>query len=449
MGNKSGEIVDFSALKQMLSEANATKHTNFSTKKCINEMNNNREKNTVENDFEISNLVKYEKVLMVMKRYVKFFKEYYKDDLDSWIRFLETSLYGIRLNDYQENSLINVPTTKEGALQSLEIFEEVYTDFDYVKGTMGLVSEVYQEDGIMMMSFYALLANRKSKMYQRVLDIYNRYEEIYGKDPKELSVDEYVNSIFSDSDKNLHKYIFELLRKDNNKNFDCVGDIIEDLEDIKYMCYRDKRFGEENLLASIYVLQNTSDFYKERYSYGNTMDNEGNEAFVIDLPYVGAISFHYGFERNKNHLINNATKKARDILQEKLRLETSIQKRKRIENAISRLDDKNAILPEYAGKLYEFKSAFPIPSYNEREGLKESINELLKKIGIKDVLEEDFTEEHLRKVLNYEGLNNREKRYLLIRIGLFKSALDRFQEMIDGINIGRGRKSERERVTGT
>lgn len=172
----------------------------------------------------------------------------------------------------------------------------------------------------------------------------------------------------------------------------------------------DKDMAMEYLMASIYVLEKTSNDYQNFFSYGKAKDNKEKTILVVDLPYIGQICLHFGWKAKQDNILSNTEKLIKSILQEKLKLgQITPEQLQKIDADIS----QNGILPEYEGKLYEYLT---IPL----EYIGTDMKEYRKKLGNK--LPEDITTEDI-ETLKRSGLNERELYYFFIKLGAPKKVL--------------------------
>lgn len=271
-----------------------------------------------------------------------------------------------RINhDGLKNSLIQIPYDDD--IKSR--IEKDYTGIDYLEGDLGTVDATDQFDGITNMTLLMLMSNRLAKDY--------RY-----KNNKNLSADE------------------QKLCKKNESTL-----------------LRWKDLSMKDLIASLYILNQTEPDYKDFFSYGYRKDAIGNDSFVIDLPYFGQVCVHFG---NKMHsTLYNAQETAIGILESKLELgQISQEDLEKFKNELN----TNPILPDYTGKLYEYTAGLPI----EYEGNR--IKDMKKNLNLDKKLPEDIKEKDIIKIWQ-SGLNCREAYYFAIKLGLSKKQLEKVAEM--------------------
>lgn len=279
-------------------------------------------------------------------------------------------------SDGLRNSLIELPYED---IKSR--IEKDYTSIDYLEGNLGTVAATDQFDGITNMALLMLMSNRLAKHYH--------YKN---------------NRNLSDTEQTLCK-----------KN--------------EATLLRWKDLSMKDLIASLYVLNQTEPDYKEAISYGYRKDDVGNDSFVIDLPYFGQVCVHFGHKMQT--ILHNAQETVIGILESKLELGQLSQ------NDFETLkEDLNAttILPDYTGKLYEYSAGLPI----EYEGNK--IKDIKKSLGLDKKLPEDMEEEDILKI-HESTLNCREAYYFAIKLGLSKNQLEKVAQMdtnyLDAKKIGR------------
>lgn len=264
-------------------------------------------------------------------------------------------------NNMFENSLIEVPRDLYSALEKTYISR----DSSYVSGFIGCAEDpVEQFDGITNMALLMYLSNHLSKEFK-----------FKGNDETN-----------QDSKKILRKNEKTLLIW--------------------------KNIALTDIIASIYVLSKTSEEYENYFSYGSRSDDDKKPTFVMDLPYIGQLCVHFGCEERKNLIVENAQNAARSVLEKKLELGQI--KEEQLHKITSDLENEG-VLPEYAGKLYEYVGAMPI------EFIGEKIKKYRNIIGSK--LPEQITSEDIKK-LGRCGLNERELYYFFIKMGASKEVLN-------------------------
>ena len=116
-------------------------------------------------------------------------------------------------------------------------------------------------------------------------------------------------------------------------------------------------------------------------------------------------------------IIQNAQESVKSILEKKLELGQITTEQ--LSQIISDLE-KEGVLPEYEGKLYEYVGAMPI------EYIGDKIKKYRAVIGNK--LPEDMTSEDLKKMTQYK-LNQRELYYFFIKMGAPRSLLNEISNL--------------------
>ena len=264
-------------------------------------------------------------------------------------------------NNMPENSLIEVPKDLYTALKETYISRNP----SYVSGFIGCAETSEEQfDGITNMALLMYLSNHLSKEFK-------------------------------------HKLCDET-NSDRKKAFKKNERTLLDWKDMAL----------SDIIASIYVLSKTSEEYDNYFSYGSRLDDDNKSTFVIDLPYIGQLCVHFGWEKRKNWIVDRAQNTVKSILEKKLELEQITEEQ--LQKIISDLE-KDGVLPEYDGKLYEYVGAMPI------EFIGENIKKCRKIIGNK--LPEQITSNDI-KLMTQCGLNERELYYFFIKIGASKELLD-------------------------
>lgn len=282
------------------------------------------------------------------------YKKYNKHENNNFLN------QNIEKKDKQEfkNRFLEIPNT-----DIKEAIRNSYLAIDYLSGEIGTGDGTQQFDGITNMTLLMLMSNRLSKQYQFI----ERKED--------------------DQDK--IKYYQEKKRE----------------------CLVWKDMATTDLIASLYIINETEKEYKDTFSYGKRQDINGNETIAIDLPFFGQICVHAG--RKMNIIIRNAEKKAQSILQKKCEIGEITEEQKK--EAIKKIKDGN-ILPNYEGILYDVIAGIPM----DYEGPK--LKSYKEKLGIKGKLPEEITTEDIDKICK-SNLNSREKYSLGIKLGFHKDQL--------------------------
>ena len=183
------------------------------------------------------------------------------------------------------------------------------------------------------------------------------------------------------------------------------------IKEVERLLYEWKDIGLTDIIASTYVLSKTSTEYNNYFSYGSSLDEDNQPIYIMDLPYIGQICVHFGWEERKSTIEENAQESVRTILEEKLKLGQITKEQ--LEEITSDMY-KEGVLPEYEGRLYEYVGAMPI------EYIGKNIKKYRKMIDNKPP--EKITSADLKK-LKDSGLNSRELYYLFIKIGASKELL--------------------------
>lgn len=263
-------------------------------------------------------------------------------------------------NDLPRNSLMEIPDNLFNALKETYISR----DESYVSGEIGCAeSPEEQLDGITNMALLMYLSNHLSKEYRKKAkqDVPQEKKELYKKNEK----------------------------------------VLLNWKDI----------AMSDVISSIYVLSKTDEEYKDYFSYGMRQDDENTSTLVIDLPYIGQLCVHFGWEEKKDVILNRAKNTAMAIIEKKMEKDQiSLNKMNEIQKDLY----ENGVIPEYEGKLYEYVGAIPIEYIGNKT--KKYKNE------IENKLPEEITKEDIQK-LSDKGLNDRELYYFLIKIGAPKNIL--------------------------
>lgn len=264
-------------------------------------------------------------------------------------------------NNLPENSLIETPQ------RLFETLEATYTsrDSSCVSGFIGCAETPNEQlDGITNMALLIYLSNHLAKQYK-----------------------------FKAGDES------EIARKNVYKKN--VGTFL-----------RWKDIALSDIIATTYVLSKTEKEYESYLSYGSRLDDKEQSTFVIDLPYIGQICVHFGWDEKRDLIIKKAQATVKSILSRKLKLGQITSEQ--LEKITVELEECG-VLPEYEGKLYEYVGAMPI------EYIGENIKKYRKIIGNK--LPEHITSEDIEKMKKY-GMNERELYYFFIKMGAHKELLN-------------------------
>lgn len=300
------------------------------------------------------------------------------------------------------NRLIEIP--KKNIKQ---VIRDQYMGRDYLEGEIGTVNATDQFDGITQIALLTLISNRVSKK---------------------------VKSIKNELEKEVWMYDSELksLKGKNENNYQALKQNMENAKkrmEIMEIKYRNAMFIKDtslsNLMACLYVFNETEEEYRDTISYGKREDDKGKESFAIDIPYIGQICVHFGRTEKMEMLRKIAKEKAATILDRKCELgQLSKEETEKIKKQLS--DD--TILPEYKGKLYEYSAAIPL----EYEGNK--IKEVKQILSLDKKLPEDINEDDINRICN-SRLNDREKYYLAIKLGMQKAQLEQMTMKLQVINV--------------
>ena len=264
-------------------------------------------------------------------------------------------------NNMPENSLIEIPTDIYGALKDTYISR----DSSYVSGFIGCAETPEEQlDGITNMTLLMYMSNHLAKEYKHK---------------------------FRDETSTEKRKVF----KKNERT-------LLDWKDIAL----------SDIIASTYVLEKTSDEFENYFSYGSRIDDANQSTFVMDLPYIGQLCVHFGWDERKDWIVERAQNSVKSILEKKLELGQITEEK--VQEITAELEQEG-VLPEYEGKLYEFVGAMPI------EYIGENTKKYRKIIGNK--LPEDITSEDI-EIMKNNGLNQRELYYFFIKMGASKDLLN-------------------------
>ena len=190
--------------------------------------------------------------------------------------------------------------------------------------------------------------------------------------------------------------------------------------------YYKKNEALTNLIASLYVISKTEDGYGEYFSYGEFQDNNQKYAFVIDLPYYGQISVHFGNARNHDVDLEQSRDKAKSILKRKAEL--GLINGQTRDKLINELDNNNSsVIPKYTGRLYEFASGIPFEFAGNR------VKNTIKRLGFSTFDPEKMNHDDMLKICQSHELNDRERYYLAIKMGFPKYKLEELLSCMKGV----------------
>ena len=206
-------------------------------------------------------VTRYEQIHKKLEKVVSIYTNSLSDkELKEFIlKYRKANKEGLR------NSLIEVP---EDNMKN--VLQEQYASHSKVKGEIGTIPIEDQSYEIKSIAILILMSNRLSKFYSKKLD--------------NQCLDEQKRQIYSKNEREL------LVWKEN---------------------------ATSELIASLYILNKTGGKeYQEYFSYGERKDKDkGTSTFVIDLPYIGQMSVHFG--PDKLNIIEEARSKAMSILERK------------------------------------------------------------------------------------------------------------------------------------
>ena len=281
------------------------------------------------------------------------------------------------------NSLIEIP---EDNIK--DVLKHEYTNNSTTKGEIGTIpieDQVYQIKNITLLM---LMSNRLAKLY--------------GKKLENACLDEQKRQTY---EKNQN----ELLTLKHNITSD--------------------------LIASLYIIRKTGDKeYTDLFLYGENRKEGEQDSFVIDLPYVGQISVHYGY--HKKHIIEEARDKVISILERKMELG---QIEKEEFGKLKRELEEGKVLPMYRGNIYEYVSGLPI------EYIGKNTKEKIKQLGLDKKLPEEITHKDINKMIE-GGLNEREAYYLAVKLGFPKLQLQKVINLYSQIEMPKETKLGRKAI---
>lgn len=299
----------------------------------------------------------YEKINKDLKNAVNHCIQFYSQNPEELNRMLTAQQNGNWALDLEnrENRLIQWN-------HRLREIKKQYSSRDWLTGELGTIEEIDQIDGITNLALLAVCANRIAKF---------PHGETIGEQKRTRNA------------------------------------------------YRIKSDSISSLLASLFVLNETSEEFHDFFSYGNRLDEQENDTFILDLPYFGQICLHYGSPKKKEAVLYDACQKAHGILKRKCELDQISQ-----EDLAKIQITNDKILPQYTGKLYEYSAGFPL----EKEI---NIDRFREELGLNNVLPEEITQKHIEKMSKYPVLNHREKNYMAIKLGFSKRQIEELLLYID------------------
>lgn len=160
-----------------------------------------------------------------------------------------------------------------------------------------------------------------------------------------------------------------------------------------------KSMAISSLLSALYIYNKDNDDLNYGINYGFSKDEDGKDAFIIDLPYVGQLCVHFGSRAKMERRKRDACNMAKFLIEDR-------QGGKQLSNQEIQ-DIENMILPEYQGKLMEDVSAIPLEMKSEKI---ESIRKNYKNLY-------DISAEKADRVIKKFELNPREAHYLAVKLG--------------------------------
>lgn len=340
--------------------------------------------NTNNSNTYITYITKYEDIHQNLEKITTTYLSKQSNLKDFILEQREKNKSGLR------NSLIEIPETDI----KYTLKKEYISNVGNISGEIGTISPEDQAYEIKNMALLTLMSNRLSKYY--------KYEVENNK-----SLDDKTKEQYTKEKRRL------LLSKDN---------------------------ATSDLIASLYVLEKTGGKkYSNLFSYGNRKDDNENDTFTIDLPYVGQISVHFG--NKKEFILQNAKNKAISILERKKELG---QIKENNFNKIIEQLNTNSILPDYTGKLFEYVSALPI------EYIGPHTKEKISKLSLDTKNPKQVKTEDIERIYR-SGLNIREAYYLAIKLGFSKAKLAEVLKVYNEKEISKGAlkmtsASERARI---
>lgn len=264
-------------------------------------------------------------------------------------------------NNMPENSLIEIPADIYGALKDTYISR----DPSYVCGYIGCAETPEEQlDGITNMTLLMYMSNHLAKQYKMRFRNESDFEKRKALKKNERTLLNWKDIALSDT------------------------------------------------IASTYVLSKTSEEFKDYFSYGSRIDDADQSTFVMDLPYIGQLCVHFGWDERRDWIVERAQNSVKSILEKKFELGQITEEQ--LQEITTELE-QDGVLLEYEGKLYEFVGAMPI------EYIGENTKKYRKIIGNK--LPEDITSEDI-EIMKNKGLNQRELYYFFIKMGASKDLLN-------------------------
>ncbi len=307
-------------------------------------------------------LPRYEKVF---SRLDQILNQYIKLSTDRSILKFNSSQKS-QNEDGFSNSLV------EDDFNAFELVNEIRSSYlgrDYLEGEIGLVDGQDQYDGIFNTTLYMLMSNRLGKLYKGALNKTSNHD-------KDI--------------KNSYKTLM------NSKNDAIV-----------------------KLIYSLFIYKETetdNDFY-----YGHSIDNNGKDRLIIDLPVYGQISVHFGSKENLENIKYIAKQNIDLILKRKLELGQITEEQF---NEIKSKADSEGIFPKYTGKLYEYSSAIPLDYCGEKFKMAQ------KDLKLSGKMVSDISDDDIERISANNKYNSRELYYFAIKSDFSKQQLEKLSSLL-------------------
>ena len=267
----------------------------------------------------------------------------------------------------------------------------------YLQSEIGTVNSKEQQEGIKQMALLLLLCNRTGKECKaRGKKVENDKRELLFYNGKNITADvaQKLEKMQAKSEKYNNALKSAMLFKD---------------------------YVLSDLIANLYVLKHTEKTDKISMLYGNRKDEHGKDAFAIDIAKIGQVCVHYGSKEKMELIRVKAIKKAQTMLNIKHKLgQLSKEEAERLKNEIT----EENIMPEYKGKLYEYVAGIPI------EYAGQEIEKVCKHLGIYKVPAGKITAGDMNAIYLSNELNDREKYYLAVKLGVPDKRLIQLSEQL-------------------
>ncbi len=293
--------------------------------------------------------IKYERIHSLLE---KILGDYLKQTSDENIAKFILNQKKANTSGY-ENSLIDIPM---GSLT-----RQIKNDYlsNPLQGIIGTIDTMDQYDGMKQISLLMLMANRQAKVYKK------------------------------------HKEDLQLSNSDINsiqKYKKAEGDLL-----------KIKGQATTFLISALYLYNIDNNDPNYSFNYGHLKDSSGNDAFVIDVPYVGQICVHFGSATKMQYREQDAVDMIKSTVKYKYKSgQLSKQEAQKIFSQVN----LNTVLPAYKGKLMEDVSAIPL------EWVSPKIEKMRKNLKIDS---SNVSETKLAKIR--KELNPREAHYLAVKLG--------------------------------